>query len=243
MSYTVLDLITRAFRIAGIIGVGQSLTADDTTTAMDALNDILAQWQVQRWLVWSEVTTGVTSTGAESYSIGTGGDFNITRPDRIESGFMRFLRASTPVTVDRPLRLIQSREDYNRLRLKNLGSIPEAVFYDNAYPLGNLYFWPVPLAGDYEVFVSTKTILPNFSDLTTTISVPPEYIAAMRYELAVILREEYQMPPSPVLLAAMTKAKTVLRNANAQIPSLGVGRMVPGQNGGWYSPYSDDVTN
>jgi len=236
---TVGDLILRAQRLAGVIGIGQTADAEDAKTAREALNDLLAQWQVQRWLVYGTVTNTVVSTGAKSYTIGTGGDFNQSRPDRIESAYMRFLSTNTSTPVDLSLSLITAREDYNALSLKELGSIPNSVFYDNSYPIGKLYFWPVPLVGVYGLYITTKVQLQNFPDLTTAIQMPPEYISAMRYELASILRVEYQLGVDPKLEAMVMKSQTVLRNANAQIGTLRMPTGIPGGRAGWYNPYSD----
>ena len=238
MTYLVGDIVTRSLRLAGIIGIGQRMSPVDAQTSMDALQDILAQWQVQRWLVYGLTTNSITATGQLSYTIGPGGDINMVRPDRIESAFMRF-RNSGAVTVDRSLALINSREDYNQITVKNIGSIPAAVYYDNAFPLGSLYFWPVPLGGTCDLFVTTKIALPLISDMTQVLSMPPAYFAALRYELASVLRVEYTLPPDPKLEGMVTKAKAILRNSNAQVPTLRMGSAVPGGNGGWYNPYSD----
>ena len=238
MTYLVGDIVTRSLRLAGIIGIGQRMSSDDAQTTMDALSDILAQWQVQRWLVYGLTTSSITANGALSYSIGPGGDFNMVRPERIESAFMRFKNTGT-VTVDRPLALINAREDYNLLSVKNIGSVPNSVFYDNAFPLGNLFFWPVPLSATCDLFVTTKIALPQISSMTQVLSMPPEYIAPLRYELASVLRAEYTLPPNAKIEALMTKGKSILRNANAQVPTLRLGVSVPGGHSGVYNPYSD----
>ncbi len=237
MTYLVGDIVTRTLRLAGIVGIGQRQTSDDAQTALDALNDILAQWQVQRWLVWSLTTTSVTSTGALSYTIGAGGTFNIPRPDRLESAFVRFKNTGGSITVDQPIVLIQSREDYNRIAVKNIGSLPQGVFYDNTYPLGSLYFWPVPTSGQYDLYITTKTAIPVLTSLTQVIAMPPEYIAALRYELAGVLRAEYTLPLDPKLEILTIKAKSIIRNANAKIPLLQVGT-----RNGYYNPYSDQAS-
>ena len=238
MTYLVGDIIARAFRLAGIIGVGQRMSADDMQTATDALTDILAQWQVERWLVYSLTTTSLTSTGQMSYTVGPGQDFNMVRPDRIEAAYFRFFNTG-PTTVDRMLKLINSREDYNAIAVKNIGSFPDSVYYENSFPVGLLYFWPLPIAGQSQLFVTTKTTLPIITDMTQLLDVPPEYIAPLRYELASVLRSEYTMPVDPKLEALLIKGNSILRNANAQIPTLRIDALTPGAGHGWYNPYSD----
>ena len=235
---TVLSLITRCLKDAGVIGVGQSASAEDANDAFDKLNAMLAQMSLRRWLVYQLVDTALSSTGALSYSIGPGCDFNVPRPDRIEGAFCR--QVSTPQGVDWPLAIIEAHEDYNRITLKTLGSLPGSVFYDSGYPTGKLYFWPVPTGGVYELHVLTKLPLTAFTSLTQPIVLPPEYEEALVYNLAVRLRPAYQLPPDPVINQLAKAALNTIKNANTQMPRL---RMPPGLRGlgAYYDPYSDRV--
>lgn len=237
--YTVGQLIAQTLKIAGVLGVGQTASAEDSNDCLQQLNQILAQWQRKRWLVYGEVTTSLVATGALTYSVGPTGDFPIARPGRLESAFMRFLNQSGTVTVDIPLQLIQSREDYNLITVKNLNTVPLGVYYDNNVPLGTLYFWPVPKAGAYELFISTTSTLQSFTSLTQIITMPPEYLAAMQWTLAVTLRPMYGLAPDPTIAALALDAQNALRNSNAQIATLTMPGNLPGQGQGYYSPYSD----
>ena len=125
-----------------------------------------------------------------------------------------------PGYVDLQLGLIQSREDYNRIALKSMASVPMGVFYDSAYPVGQLYFWPIPLAAAYELHIFTKATLPYVADLTTDISLPPEYVQALMYQMAVMLRPLFGLPSDPALLANARASLNTIRVANTQIPTL-----------------------
>src|ERR1700712_4620744 len=109
------DLIAYCFRISGVAGVGQSVSSDDANDALETLSEMLAQWQQKRWLAYTLTETVKTSTGASSYTIGAGGDFDMARPDRLESAFVRYLNNSGGQTIDYPVSIIGSREDYNRI--------------------------------------------------------------------------------------------------------------------------------
>ncbi|HUN00408.1 MAG TPA: hypothetical protein PLI96_07990 [Halothiobacillus sp.] len=238
-TYTIGQLINQTLKIIGVIGVGQTPAAEDANDALQQLNQMLALWQRQRWLVNGLITTGMVSTGAVTYTVGQTGNYAIPRPDRIESAFMRFLNASGNVTVDKPIVLINSREDYNEISVKNLSTVPQGVFYDNNLPLGTLYFWPIPPANLYEMFITTMSALQNFTSLSTIITLAPEYIDAMQWSLAERLRPLYQLPPDPTITALAAGARSVLRSANAQVPSLDMPGNIPGQSNGWYNPFSD----
>jgi hypothetical protein len=120
------DLIIDALVDAGIHGADQPASAREVNDAFKKLNRMLAQWQRQRWLIWHLVDTAVTATGALSYSIGTGGDFDMFRPDRLENGcFVRNLVIPGPNPVDYPLTILESREDYSRFALKTMPSFTQ----------------------------------------------------------------------------------------------------------------------
>lgn len=233
------EIINQAFKKSGVLGVGQTASAEDTNDAFLDLNDMLAQWQRQRWLIWHLVTTGFTSTGAVSYTVGPGGNFNIPRPDRLESAFLRQLVTTQPNQVDYPLGIIQAREDYNRIALKTLSTFPMYVFYDSAYPTGVVYPWPVPQPSIYQLFITTKAHLSRFSTLTEEIDLPPEYIAALKWNLAARLRPSYQLPEDPQITALANIALNVIRNANAQVARLTMPDDVV-RNGN-YNIFSDQI--
>lgn len=216
---TPLDIINLAFKSAGILGVGQTSSAEDTNDAFTLLNFMLSQWNRKRWLIYHLNTYSVNCTGQLSYTVGPTGDFNIARPDRLESAFFRQIIPSNPNQVDYPLEIISSREDYNRIALKALGSFPTYIFYDSGFPLGTVYPWPVP-SNLYQLFISVKADLALFTSLTQSVVLPPEYYAAILYNLSARLRTAWQLPPDPSVIGLAKDALNVIRGANAQIPRL-----------------------
>lgn len=223
MSTTPNDIIRAALKKAGILGVGQNALAEDTNDAYTDMQDMLGQWQRKRWLIWHLVDYSFTSTGATSYSVGPASNFAISpRPDRIESAFFRQVINSVPNQVDYPLSIIEAREDYNKISLKQLTSFPQYIFYDSGFPVGTLYPWPVPQASIYSIHITVKETLAQFTSLAQVISFPLEYFAALKFNLAVRLRQAYQLPPDPALIGLAKDSLNVIRNANIQVPRLGM---------------------
>lgn len=235
---TAAEIIALALKDGGIVGVGQTALAEDTNDAFTRLNWMLSQWQRKRWLVYHLIDVFANSTGAVSYSIGPAGDFNTPRPDRIESAFARQIIPSGSQRVDYPLQILQSREDYNLITLKSMGTWPSVLFYDSDFPLGYLYFWPLPQASQFELHVSLKQPLTQFANLADDINLPPEYIPALSYNLATRLRPAYQMPPDPSVTALALDSLNVIRGANAQIPTLRMPNALGG-HGRAYNVYAD----
>jgi hypothetical protein len=257
---TVEHAIFLALRMAGRINDQQSVayTSKDVSDAMGLLVMMLGQWQRKRWLLWSEQDTSFVSTGANYYTIGPRQNFDVARPDKIHAAYVRILSASgagsavndvlpetlpfplgpygtdavgTGNDVDIPLAIIESREDWSTITIKHLKSIPEAVFYDSAWPIGRLYFWPVPPANAYELHLAVKTSLPVYGSLTDQLNLPPEYLDAVVNNLAcrIIVVSGGQI--SPFLAGQARASLETVRMANVQIPLLGMPAALVGHRG------------
>jgi hypothetical protein len=218
MATTALDLITLALKDIGALGIGQSISADDTADALATLNMMLGQWQGERLSVYHLVDTAIPSTGAQSYTVGTGGNFNIQRPIAINAAYAR-LNAGSATPIDYPVTIIDAREDYARIALKALQSFPSYAYYDPAYPLGNLIFYPVP-NNTFELHIVTMEALPQFATPATVINLPPEYMTAIRYNLAMFLAPSYQIDPQRTLIGLAVNAKRIVKRMNTSIQAM-----------------------
>jgi hypothetical protein len=139
-----------------------------------------------------------------------------------------------PGAFDYPLQVIQSREDYNTLTQKGqVGGIPSFVWLDTSYPLGTVYVWPIPREGQFEIHLTVKATLPEYTQLTDPLNLPPEYNAAMIYNLAVsfMLLNPAGPQPSAQLLGKARSALQTIRKSNVQIPMLRMPSGMPGV--GW----------
>lgn len=240
MTTTPLKIITAALKKAGVLGVGQTPLAEDTNDAFDDLQDMLGQWQRKRWLIYHLVDYECVGSGALFYTVGPGQQFDINpRPDKIESAFFRQLVQSQPNQIDYPLQIIEAREDYNRIALKQLQSFPIYLFYDSGFPVGKAYPWPLIQSNLYSLHLTVKDTLGQFTSLTQVVQLPLEYFAALKFNLAVRLRQAYQMPADPILIGLAKDSLNVIRNANLQIPRL----QIPSDlvRGGLYNVFSDQL--
>ena len=241
------DLCRASLKECGAIGVGQTPLQEDVDDAWARMQWLLMQWERKRWLVYHLKSYSKVSTGQISYTIGPGGEFdtgpNSIRPPKLSSAFTRQQMDSVN-PIDYQLEIMQSMEDYNWIALKNLHAGPgEAVFLDSDWPLANLYVWPIPQAGIYEIHVTVHEQLPfHFLTINDRIILPYEYYAAMMYSLAMRLRPKYRMGTYPGdHLPGMAKdSMAVLRIGGTQVTKL---RMPSGlKRGGTYNIFSDRPT-
>lgn len=182
----------------------------------------------------------LSASGGVNQAVLLGSSAITARPAKIESCFLRQLINSQPNQVDYAMDLLQSMEDYNRITLKQLMAFPGWAFYDSAWPLGNLYTWPVPQPNIYAVFISVMEQLPAaFATAGAVISIPFEYYAAMLYNLALRLRVRYSIPafPGDMLPGLAKDSLAVLRGANTQIARLQMPTEL--KRDGLYNVYSD----
>lgn len=218
------DLITFGLKAAGILGVGQTALAEDNTDAFSALNGMLAQWNAKRWLIYHLLDLHVVTTGAISYSVGPGCDFNVPRVDRLEAAFFRQFVSGIPgqTYVDYPLDILQSREDYNQIALKQLMSWPQAVFFDSGNPTGAVYPVPIPLQNaTYELHLTVKEHLPQFATYTQSVNLPDEYTEALWTNLTIRLCAIYPGAVLSPITEGLAKASlSTIRTANTQVPRL-----------------------
>jgi hypothetical protein len=230
MLNTTGDLITFTLRAAGVNGVGQTPMAEDSNTGLDLLRMLMAQWQRKRWLIWNEQEVSVVSTGSQFYTIGPGQDFDTARPDKIHAAWCRMQPFAGPNPVDIPLTIIEAKEDWAGISIKDLKSLPAAVFYDSSFPIGQVTFWPVPIAAHYEMHLVVKASLPVYTTLFDPLGVPDEYLEAMMWSLCVRLQMAYGLQARPDHVAAMKQAINVIEMANSQIKVLNLPNF--GRHGG-----------
>lgn len=239
------DIVTQALKKAGILGSGRVASAEESNDALADLNDMLAEWNTQRWLIWNELDLGVVSNGGSApYTVGPNGTFNVARrPDRIEAAYLRQLVASG-LKVDTPIEIVPSHEEYSRISLKSLTSFPLYCFLDSAWPLANLYIYPWPQANIYETHIVLKNVMPVITLVSDMSTMPDHYVAAMKFNLAKRLRQAYGkgIQPDPELNGLARASLEVVKNSNTQIPELVMPRSLIIQSSG-YNILSDQFGN
>lgn len=153
---TVRDFIYLALKDAGVTGVGQTPLAEDINDCFTLLTRMLAVWQKKRWIVPYLTDISAVANGSVSNRIGPGQFYNWYRPDKIQAAYFKQINAAQGSNaVSYPLRPIWSREDYSQISLKELNAWPSYYFYDNNFPYGNVYIWPVP-SSNYEIHLIVK---------------------------------------------------------------------------------------
>ena len=187
-------------RLIGALASGETPTGAEASDALTVLNQMLDSWAAERLMVFTVTIDEFALTPLQqTYTYGTGGNFNQPRPPRIDR--ISIVSLTNPA---QPLELpinYYTGLDWQQVPVKNIQTtLPQAVYDDQAFPLRNLSFWPIPT-----VVVNTRiyrwTALTQFPDLVTDQTYPPGYIEALRYNLAVRLMAEMPGGFDPVMSA------------------------------------------
>lgn len=236
MTNTARDIITFGLKKSGVLGVGRAASPTDINDGLADLNDLLALWNRERWMVFDEVNFVLTATGALTYTAGPGGDYNMSpRPNRIKSAFLRILTYPPNLQVDQPIAVITSREEYDRIALKALVSFTQYVFLDTQFPLAIIRPYPVPQANVYALGLTFTDVMPVVTLDTDMNTLPAEYTPAMKFNLARWFRQSYGkgMKPDAELNRLAAYALNVIKNANLQIPELVIPRELTSNSPGY----------
>lgn len=216
---TASDLISLALRDTGAYGEGEALSAGDSADAFTTLQQLLALLQIDGLMVYAQVTSSFAATGALSYTVGTGGNVAITRPDKIDNAYWR------SGTLDYPITMLDSYEKYLDIVQKTLGSDPQYAFYLPSYPLGTLYLYPQPSTGT--VYITRLEALPALTSITDTITLPPAYMLPIRYSLGEIFLMMFDLPANQKLERMAANARRLIGRNNLRINELGMPAGIP----------------
>lgn len=185
---TVQDAIESAMRKLGVLASGESATPSELNDSMGTLQTMLRMWASQKILVHATTKESFNLVaGQASYTWGTDGNINTTRPHSVFGAFVRDASG-----YDHPVEIV-SEGRYNAIAQKSVQERPSRIFYHPLYPLGYLYAYPTPDAAEAMWVDSLKpfTETSSFDALTSTLAFPPNYEEPIVYNLAVRIAPDF----------------------------------------------------
>ena len=200
MSKTAQDLIKSAMRVAGVIATGETPTDAEMQDGLEALQFMLENWSASNIRLYYTKQESLTLTGAASYTIGSGGDLDTVRPASIRGAWTDL----GPVSIIGEDRYRQVRMDTNSADVAYLWYSPE-------YPLGVLYPWP---AGGSTLYIDSLKPLTDPATLTTDVAFPPEYNAAVKFNLAAHIGVEFGIEVSATVAALAASSLSAIEDRN-----------------------------
>lgn len=225
---TYQNLVDGALRICGSLASGASPTSQESTDYLQVLNEMLAGWSAKLGPVFSETIESLTWTGGQaSRTIGSSGNFNTARPQQVLAAYYR-----DSSNVDNDIKLI-THQEYQRFEDKTRAQdIPLYLAYQptNASNQGTLFVWPVP-ASDWTFRLLSLKTLGSVSALSDTVTLPPGYEEAIRWNLAISLAPENGADlPASVFGKAQDTLFNLISLNNSDVSEMAFDPMAPGGN-------------
>ena len=227
--------ITEALRMAGITMLPSTVPGTDRTSeGLIVLNRMLNGWNANADLIYTvDINLFPLTAGQKTYTIGTGGDFDMARPTFIKDANILF--PTSPV-VRRPVDLL-SDDEWAAVAIQDIsGAPPFQLYYDGGYDsnsLGNIYLRFQPPTGYSLELYTPHQLDDNMLSASTAIVVPDGYREAISLNLAVALADMYphfaKMNPNVYTRAALAKRR--IMTLNMENPRIGCDPALQGNTG------------
>lgn len=238
---TAQDVITDALQMLGVYDPNMPLSDADAQLGLSVLNDMMDSWSNESLACYAVLEqSGVLVPGQQSYTIGPGGHFDMTRPLRILDG---------PVSAyvqdgngnNYPMEVV-TRDKWNLFGNRSdvvTSDFPDVMFYDPQFPLGIINVMPFPTIG-YTMFWDSYLQLSEFANLTSAIDLPPGYKLAMGTNLAVALKPYFADGNlDPIVAARAMESKGNIKRTNIR-PSIAIyDSEIVSRAQVSYNPYTD----
>lgn len=231
---TVLDLVSASLREIGAFAAGETLPYDDAHDAFLRLNRFLDRMAGENLTIYSITRSTSTLTASQaSFTVGSGGNINITRPTFIDR--VSFIDTSMDPDAEFSLGTLMTEQEYQSVTLKALTSTyPQRAYYNPTYPLGTLIPWPIPTSSTLQWVIYHYAAVPQFAALSTTISLPPSYYEFLVQNLALLLCPSYERQPHPVLVKSAADSMATMKRLNFRESELTFPPDVRGDRGDYW---------
>lgn len=212
------DLIRAAMFEIGALAAGETVPPDDASWILQKLQRLIDRYNARLPMVYNVgFSRFPLVANRQPHTIGPGGDFDtIQRPISIPT---ISLILNTPGEVELQLNA-RDQQWWANQTLKGLTStLPTDFYYSPDWPLGQIYFWPIPTVVN-DVRVQSRNVLTEITNYNQNFSLPPAYWDLIVYELAISLGPGFEKEPSPTLVALWKAAVKAVQVNNVSSPRL-----------------------
>ena len=228
MAETIRDLLTEALTDLGILAAGQPPSASQAQGALSKLNSMLDAWNIENLTVFgSSSNVFALTAGKATYTLGSGGDFSITRPATITGIYLRDTSLAVESRLDMPVQMLTNAE-YEGLRLKaSQGNLPYYAWVNSGVPFTEITLYPVPATSQFSLVLWTDDLLSGLT-IDQAILLGPGYRRAVVSNLAVELAASYRTEAPATVQRIAISSKRAIQAANLQLNTLSLERLGSG---------------
>jgi len=208
---TPLALIASALRLTGVKAAGETLTVQEKTDTLEALNSVLGSWYLEEFLQPSptEVTFTVDGDTPNPFTLKTGGDIDQNHLLSVSEGL---IAQSDNQRYDVE---ILTWQDWLRVNNPEDTGMPRKVYIEYEHDMTRIGLWPKP-SGTYTLHLYgipafTPILIGGIED---ELGYSLDMERAIKYELAVELAPEFEGQVNPHLTNMASSLKDRIRNKN-----------------------------
>lgn len=219
------SMILTGLSLIGEKPVGGTLTAAEQSEYLSRLNMMLKSWSIEGTKVFTNQTTSKALTaGVGTYTMGAAAaDIIAPWPNRIVSAY-----TVDGANVSRFIPDIITTSEFDQITLKQLGNTyPEALYWDNNYPVGTINLWPLPMGG-LTLYIDAMQNLQSFAAITDTVTMPDGYEAAIVTNFAVHWLAPGLCEPSEALIDAAKSTLKAIKGNNVVVDTLDLPEVLRG---------------
>lgn len=197
---TLQKLVNSSMRLIGVLASGETPSGAEGADAKQVFNDMLETWRLDGLLAFSEDRQVFTDIVVEqsTYTIGaSGADWTLERPVQIGRASWSYTTVGADSPLEIPMSVLTTKQ-WQHIGLKETdSSISFAMYYEPDFPLGKIHLYPEPSDAAHDLVIYVWNVLAAITSLSTTVSFPPGYYRALRFNLALDLAPEFgaNVPP------------------------------------------------
>lgn len=212
---TAFDVISSALKLTGILADGETPAIDIANICLGVFNDMIDGWNAESTAIFTtQINDFPFVLNQQSYTLGTGGDFDIPRPAKID-GMSSILLNDPSNPVEVPIDMYTVDQWQNQVPVKIVtGTFPLICYDSGDFPLRVLNFWPIPVTQPNNFRLYSWQALAA-QTLAAQVSFPPGYAEAIRYNLAVRVGEEFNHSASQLVVALALQSLARVKTMNA----------------------------
>ena len=205
------EQINGALRLIGQLAEGETPSAATSQDSLAALNQMIDSWNTERLSVFSTQDQVFSwPPNVLSRTLGPSGDFVGNRPILLDDSTY-FKDPASGISYG--IKII-NQQQYDGIAVKTVTSTyPQVIWINMDYPNIDMYVYPKPTKVLEWHFISVEE-LTQPATLATTLSFPPGYLRAFRYNLACEIAAEFGVEPSPQVKRIAMSAKRNLKRIN-----------------------------
>lgn len=219
-SFKGIDIVQQAMVEMGAIDPNETPTGPEANTVLTKLNRLLDAWNADGKYIYAyQFLVAPLLTNTQPQTIGpTGNWMGVNqRPEKILNANV-LLNYPGNTSIRQKVNIRDADWWANKSAYAVVATFPTDLYYEPDWNNGSLYLWPIPTVA-YPLEIEVYTVLQQLQ-LTSVFCMPPGYMDAVVYSLAVSICPSFGKEVSPTLARLALLAERRIQAGNISSPRI-----------------------